>query len=102
MPRRLWSAASAAARNQSHGGARGREETQSETMKNVEYENVSLGFMAAQTGVQKKHIFKFNFRCLLDSLFFVLSLFLTLSQLAGKRFWFVEKQSQVAWKLRAC
>lgn len=43
MPRRLWSAASAAARNQSHGGARGREETQSETMKNVEYENVSLG-----------------------------------------------------------
>lgn len=43
MPRRLWSAASAAVRNQSQGGARGREETQSETMKNVEYENVSLG-----------------------------------------------------------
>lgn len=43
MPRRLWSAASATARNQSQGGARGREETQSETMKNVEYENVSLG-----------------------------------------------------------
>lgn len=42
-------------------------------------------FIAAHTGVQKKHIFKFNFRCLSDSLF------LTLSQLAGKRFRSVEK-----------